>query len=151
MNLQSLKMHMIILMQNDLEAAITFYQKLGLPLKFHVEEKWAEFDIKGIKLGLAYIDAELPERRTGIVLEVDDARSWYAALREQGVEFVSEPVEAVHGIMVSIKDPGNNILDLYQPTPEKVQQMMQEMEREASCCGGKEECQCGGEGSCSCK
>jgi len=39
-----------------------------------------------------------------------------------------------------IKDPGNNILDLYQPTPEKVKAAVQkaahDAEKKEGCCGG---------------
>jgi len=32
--------------------------------------------------------------------------------------------------MCSFKDPGGNIFDLYQPTPEKVQEMVEKMKQE---------------------
>ena len=50
----------------------------------------------------------------------------YKTLKEEGVEFVNEPVEAPHGIMVGFKDPSGNVLDLYQPTPEKMKQFVEE-------------------------
>ena len=71
----------------------------------------------------------LPERRTGIILEVDDLHDWCKQQDEQGIT-CSEPVERLHGIMSSIKDPGNNILELYQPTPEKVQESAEKMKKE---------------------
>lgn len=142
-NMTVKRVNMLILMQPDLEAAVTFYSALGLVKKFHLKEKWAEFDVQGVSLGLCPISAtDLPDRRTGIVLEVEDLRKLHQELIDY-VQFMSEPVEAIHGLMVSFRDPGGNILDLYQPTSEKVQDMAKEMvEKEkkcgSSCCSKKE-------------
>ncbi len=132
---QTIKLNMIILMQHDLAHAVGFYKDLGLHLKFHISNKWAEFDIEGVKLGLAYANQELPERRTGIVLEIADLRAFYEEKKDE-VSFINEPVEAIHGIIVSFKDPGNNIIDLYQPTPEKVKEAVHKAAQEKSgkCC-----------------
>jgi len=118
------KVGMLILMEGDLEKAIEFYKKLDLSVAFHLEGKWAELNIGDVKLGLAPTDQELPDRHTGIILEVSDIKGTYEDLKGKGVEFVREPFEAVHGIMASMKDPGGNIINLYQPTPEKVEEMV---------------------------
>ena len=136
------RVSMLILMQPDLEAAVTFYSELGLVKKFHLKDKWAEFDVQGVSLGLCPIDAtDLPDRRTGIVLEVEDLRALHQELIDY-VQFLNEPVEAIHGLMVSFKDPGGNILDLYQPTPEKVRDLVKETVKkehtcDSSCCDQK--------------
>jgi len=122
-----IKVGMLILMENDLEKAITFYQSLGFPLAFHLKDKWAELIIGDVKLGLAPTTQPLPDRHTGIILEVADVKQAYGELLARGVTFIREPFEAVHGIMASVKDPGGNILDLYQPTPEKVREMAKKM------------------------
>lgn len=129
MTTQAPKISMFILMQNNLEQAIAFYLKLGYTLSFQIPNQWAEFDAHGIKLGLAYTDTDLPERRTGIILEIDDLHQWCKEQATQGIS-CGEPVERLHGIMSSIKDPGNNILELYQPTPEKVHQSAQNMQED---------------------
>ena len=123
----NIKVGMLILMENDLEKAIAFYQTLGFPLAFHLKEKWAELLIGTVKLGLAPTTQPLPDRHTGIILEVADVKNAYKELQEKGITFIREPFEAVHGIMTSIKDPGGNILDLYQPTPEKVREMVEKI------------------------
>lgn len=134
---QDIKLNMVILMQNDLTRAVAFYRDLGLSLAFHISHKWAEFDVHGVKLGLAETAQELPERRTGIVFEVNDLKSYYES-HKGDIHFLGEPVEAVHGVIASFKDPGNNILDLYQPTPEKVKEAVQKAARDAEmkdgCC-----------------
>lgn len=126
-----IKVGMLILMENDLEKAIEFYQKLGFPLVFHLKEKWAEMSIGDVKLGLAPTDQQLPDRHTGIILEIADVKKAYTELSEKGVTFIREPFEAVHGIMTSIKDPGGNIMDLYQPTPEKVNEVIEGLKKES--------------------
>jgi len=120
-----ISLHLVIIMQHDFEKAIAFYQNIGLELLFQVPNKWAEFDMQGVKLGFAKSEQELPERRTGIVLEVSDVRDLYERLQKEGVEFIHAPIDEPHGIMASFKDPGNNIIDIYQPTPEKLRESLE--------------------------
>lgn len=120
------KIAMVIVMENDLQAAVDFYKKLGLKLVFHVKDQWAEFKIGNLQIGLCPTTESVNLNRTGLVFEVEDINAFYEANKE-GLNFLDKPVEAAHGIMASIQDPSGNILDLYQPTPEKVQD---------GCCGG---------------
>jgi catechol 2,3-dioxygenase-like lactoylglutathione lyase family enzyme len=112
-------LHMVILMQQDLQAGIDFYTKLGLKLIFHIKDKWAEMKLGQVRFGLCPTGQLMDGHRTGLVLQVDDVRAFYEEHKES-ISFLNEPKEAVHGIMVSFKDPSGNILDVYQPTPEKV-------------------------------
>ena len=123
------KVNMIILFQPYIEKAIEFYTKLGLKLLFHIPNQWAEFQLGEVKIGLYQIDETLPERRPGIVFEVDDVQHMYDELQNE-VAFIGKPVEKPHGIMVSFKDPGGNILDLYQPTPEKLKAYLDSLKKE---------------------
>ncbi len=133
---------MVILLEKDLAGAVEFYKKLGLKLKFHLKGKWAEFELGNVKFGLCPTSQDLPDRRNGVVLEVEDMKKTFDQFKDS-VDFLSEPYEAVHGIMVSFKDPGGNVLDLYQPTPEKVAELAKNIKKEG-CCGGKgESCACG--------
>ena len=115
-----MKVGMLILIENDLEKAIEFYKTMGLKLNFQVKDKWAELELSGTRIGLVPTTQTLPDRRSGIVIEVKDLSQTYKDLKNKGLEFLNEPTTAVHGLMTSIKDPGGNILDFYQPTPEKV-------------------------------
>lgn len=122
-----IKLGMVVLMQQDLQKAVDFYKKLGLKEKFHLKGKWAEFDLGCVKFGLCPTDKDHGMIRTGIVLDTfKDLLQWYQELKEQGVEFLNEPVTAPHGIMVAFKDPGGNVIDLYQPTPEKLDEFVKE-------------------------
>jgi len=150
------KVHMLILMVPDkkFKECVEFYNKIGLNPKFHLQGKWAEFEKGNVLIGLCPTEQELPERRTGIVMEVEDLKKKHEAFKDT-VEFLGEPTEAVHGIMISIKDPGGNIFDLYQPTPEKVRDLAKKTAGQQCsknpCCGeGRPDCpeteSCCGEG-----
>lgn len=132
---------MIILLQKDLESASKFYQKLGLKLAFQLPNKWAEFTIGSIKLGLCPVRSEhVKTTRTGIVLNVDDLIKFYEK-HKNDITFVNEPVTKAHGIMISIKDPSGNMIDLYQPTPEKLDKAMKAGEDlTEKCCQAEKQC-----------
>lgn len=145
-----MKVGMLILLQPDLEKATAFYQSLGLPLKFHIKEKWAEFAIGDIKLCLCPISENLGDHHTGVVLEVPDLKAAHESLQAMGVEFINQPVEAVHGIMVSFKDPGGNIIDLYQPTPERLSEFVTKVANQENdgCCSSEQATSCCSEQGC---
>ena len=125
---KKMKLGMVITMHSDLEKSVEFYKMMGLKLNFHVKEKWAEFDLGGIKFGLCPTEQKYDNIRTGIVIEIEeDLVKFYEKMSAKGVIFVNEPEVAAHGVMVGFKDPCGNVLDLYQATPEKVEQMVKEV------------------------
>lgn len=130
------KIAMVIVMQNDLQAAADFYKKLGLTCIFHVPDRWAEFKINDLQIGLCPTDEKVQLNRTGIVFEVGDLAAFYEA-NNQAITFLDKPTEAAHGLMASIQDPSGNIIDLYQPTPEKIQELAEKLRKEDECCGAK--------------
>lgn len=129
---------MVILMEPSLEEAVAFYQKIGFKQLFHLKDRWAELISGDVRIGLCPTSHPPMDVRTGIVLEVADLKGFYDSMKDQ-VTFLQEPAEAVHGIMISIKDPGGNIIDLYQPTPEKVADLVKEKVKEDKddCCSSK--------------
>lgn len=131
---------MIVMMEHDLAAAVEFYKKLGFKLKFHIKEKWAEFELGDIKLGLCPTEDKPLPRRTGVVFEVADVQKIYDENKEW-INFLGNVHVAVHGVMVSVQDPGGNVVDFYQPTPEKVQELIKKTKQEDDgCCGSKDAC-----------
>lgn len=121
-----IKLGMVIFMQQDLAKAVEFYQKLGLKLNFHLPDRWAEFDLGCVKLGLCPMEQAQDNVRTGVVFEVvEDLIALHAKLVAEGITFVNEPVTAPHGVMIGVKDPGGNVFDLYQPTPEKMKEFVE--------------------------
>ncbi len=133
------KLAMMIVMENDLQAAVEFYQKLGLELVFHVPHRWAEFKINGLQIGLCPTEEKIALNRTGIVFEVADLKSFYEE-HKTSITFLDAPTDAQHGIMASIQDPSGNIIDLYQPTPEKVKELAEKLRAEDECCRGAQGC-----------
>ena len=131
------KIAMVIVMENDLPAAVDFYKKLGLTLVFHLENRWAEFKINDLQIGLCPTEEKIQLNRTGIVFEVGDLEAFYEAQKET-LNFLDKPTEAAHCIMASIQDPSGNIIDLYQPTPEKIRDLAEKMENGGSCCSQTE-------------
>ncbi len=126
-----IKLGMIILMQTDLEKAVEFYKKLGMKQKFHLEGKWAEFDLGCVKFGLCPTEQAQDNIRTGIVFEIlEDLIDLHKRLQAEGIIFVNEPVIAPHGVMVGVKDPSGNVFDLYQPTPEKFKDFVEKTKEE---------------------
>ena len=96
-------------------------------------------------MGLCPTVQKPSDRVTGIVLEVEDVKKFYETFQDT-IPFKSEPQEKVHGIMVSMQDPGGNIIDLYQPTPERVQNLVKEVvdrdQKECKNACNKATCQC---------
>lgn len=133
------KVAMVIIMQNDLQAAVDFYKKLGLTLVFHVSERWAEFKINDLQIGLCPTEEKVSINRTGIVFEIADLGTFYEAHKE-ALSFLDKPTEAAHGIMASIQDPSGNILDLYQPTPEILRRAQDDQGADACCKPEAESC-----------
>ena len=118
-----IKLGMVIFMQPDLAKAVEFYKKLGMTQTFYLEGKWAEFDLGCVKLGLCPTSQAQDNIATGTVFEVfEDLIALYKKLQADGVVFVNEPAIAPHGVMVAVKDPGGNVFDLYQPTPDKLKE-----------------------------
>lgn len=132
------RLSMIILMQQDIDKAVTFYQTLGCMLRFKLPGQWAELGLADITIGLCPTNQPSEPRRTGLVFAVDDVQVFYNAHKDT-LPFLNEPVIKTHGGMVSLQDPYGNIIDLYQATPEKVQEILKKDCNKNSCCKNKSE------------
>lgn len=122
-----IKLGMVITMHSDLDKSIEFYKMLGLKLNFHMKGQWAEFSLNGVKFGMCPTKEKYDNVRTGLVLEIEeDLMAFYEEFKKKGVAFVNEPQVAPHGVMVGLKDPCGNVLDLYQATPEKMKKFTEE-------------------------
>ena len=136
----NIKLSMVIILVHDLEKAKEFYQKIGCTQKFALKNHWAEMALGEIKIGLCPTSTLTENFRTGIVLETPNLPETYAKWTKLGVEFLNEPKTALHGIMASFKDPSGNIIDIYQPTPEKVLAMAEKIKENEECCKQAETC-----------
>jgi catechol 2,3-dioxygenase-like lactoylglutathione lyase family enzyme len=129
------KVAMVIIMTNDLAAATEFYKKLGLRLIFQVKDQWAEFVIDNLKVGICPTQEKIALHRTGIVFEMANLNDFYLT-HEDEFNFLDKPVQASHGMMASLQDPSGNIIDLYEPSLEKMKDLAQKLGIEDGCCGG---------------
>jgi catechol 2,3-dioxygenase-like lactoylglutathione lyase family enzyme len=137
------KLNMVIIMAHQFEETVAFYQKLGLVLKFHLKNQWAEFALGDVKVGICPTSTIEENKRTGIVLEVENLAQAHKSFSEQGIPFSGDLVQRIHGAMITMKDPSGNLIDLYQPTPEQVKDLVLKVAREESqrvCCGKKGNC-----------
>lgn len=102
---------------SDLARAAKFYREaLGLPQEIYSEEwKWAEFNCGNITLALNS-GVALPKEIAGgrIALAVDDVFSASAALKEQGVRFLTEPTDYSVCQAAVILDPDGNPVILHR-------------------------------------
>jgi predicted enzyme related to lactoylglutathione lyase len=137
------QIYMAVLQQSNLAAGIKFYEKLGLKLLFQQEGKWAEFGLGQVIIGLAASEVIEKGRYTGLVLKVADLKALAAELRDDGVEFVVEPQVATHGVMASFLDPSGNRIDLYEPTHQKVREVLEKEGKMCSDSGSDKDDACG--------
>ena len=145
------KLSMAILVANPFEETVAFYKKIGLEVVFHLKDKWAEVAVGPTRLGICPTSVPAEDRRTGLVLEVDDVRACHEQWQQAGVQFAHEVQESVHGIMASIKDPAGNIIDIYQPTPEKVRELAEKVAKQSCKKDGGQAGACGNEAGRCCK
>ncbi len=132
---QTCQLAMVILMVNDVEKAVTFYETLGAQKKCLFPKSWAELSLEGITIALCHTDQEQGQRRTGLVFAVKDLIAFHAE-HKATINFIEEPITKLHGIMSSLQDPSGNIIELYQATPDKVREFM-EKQKDAGCCKGE--------------
>lgn len=130
------QVYMAVLMQSDMAKAVEFYKKLGLELLFQLEGKWAEFALGQVKIGLSPAPEVQKGTYTGLILQTPDLKKLAEELKADGVEFIAGPEVATHGVMASFLDPSGNRLDLYEPTHEKVREVL---EKEGKLCRKSDE------------
>ncbi len=130
------QVYMVVLMQSDMAKAIEFYKKLGLELLFQLEGKWAEFALGQVKIGLSPAPEVQKGTYTGVILHTPDLNTLAEELKADGIEFIAGPEVATHGIMASFLDPSGNRLDLYQPTHEKVREVLEKEGKISGADGG---------------
>jgi predicted enzyme related to lactoylglutathione lyase len=97
---------------NNLDTAKEFYKnKLGLDIKFDFADK----GMTAFKVGdnePAIIVSNLQNATPEIWFTVDNVGQAYEALKQKGVEFLSEPFEIMTGFSVEFTDPFGNKLGL---------------------------------------
>jgi catechol 2,3-dioxygenase-like lactoylglutathione lyase family enzyme len=131
------RLAMVILMETDIEKAVAFYEAMGAHRKCLFPKSWAELTLDELTIALCHTESDQGQRRTGLVFAVEDLSGFYEK-HKHTAQFLEEPVTKLHGIMVSVQDPGGNIIELYQATPEKVREFM-EKNQDSGCCKQEKE------------
>jgi catechol 2,3-dioxygenase-like lactoylglutathione lyase family enzyme len=125
---------------SDLDRSVAFYERLGFEVAERIEEEGEEVErgvgVPGAKLRVAMLegpnsrlelieylqpsDGPAPHPNNGIgaahvCLEVEDVDAAVAELREQGIQFLTEPITHEAGIRwVYAKDPDGITAELLQ-------------------------------------
>jgi methylmalonyl-CoA/ethylmalonyl-CoA epimerase len=114
-----MKLGTVLLGVKDLERALGFYRDLlGFPVKFQGGEV-AFLDAGGPMIALRHVNdlgAFGDERRTELVMHVDDVQSSYEALRAKGITFDRAP-RVVMGDRwaTDFRDPDGHVLSIFGP------------------------------------
>ena len=99
----------------NMDEAIAFYENvLGLELKRHDGDRWAEFDVGGVKLALTNAKDDSGRPFNGhVAFRVTDVREW---ARENTQHLADVDVESgPHEDTVSISGPGGHTIIVYSP------------------------------------
>lgn len=120
--------HTLIFPQHDLEKGVSFYELLGARCTLFQESGWAELIISNVKIALCKIDEPMT-RFTGAVFALQQLDSCSAKLKKAGYT-VSEQTSTALGPVVSVTDPGGNILELIKAAP-----IVGQEEIIGGCCG----------------
>ena len=125
---------------SDLDRSVAFYERLGFEVAERIEEEGEEVErgvgVPGAKLRVAMLegpssrlelieylqpsDGPAPHPNNGIgaahvCVEVEDVDAAVAELREQGIEFLTDPISHEAGIRwVYAKDPDGITAELLQ-------------------------------------
>lgn len=117
--LLGMKVSHVMLGVSDIERSVTFYRdKLGFALQNRFES-FAFFDGGGITLALSGDIWNYAGKTAGamqVVLDVENVKASYAALKDKGVEFVNEP-RNVNGRdwAANFRDPDGHLLSIFGP------------------------------------
>jgi len=106
----------IMLGVGHLESSLAFYRdKLGLETRMKLNDV-ALLDTGGVTLGLIVRKPLPPVGGAEIVFQVGEVRAAYAALRAQGVAFVSEPHQVTPTDWAAhFKDVDGHLLSIFGP------------------------------------
>lgn len=102
---------------SDVPRARRFYEHtLGLKVDSNWEEKWVEYDVKGVAFA---VTSWLPENKPGVpgaalAFEVDNLDAMVASLKAGGVKFMKEICATPVCRMAVVADPDGNQVILHQ-------------------------------------
>jgi lactoylglutathione lyase len=114
-----MEIRLLVIRTSEMARLADFYALLGLTFEYHKHGRspyhYAAsvgstiLEIYPLAKGQMEADKEL---RVGFAL--DDFENSMTALKDKGVEFVSEPMQTDYGFMAIIKDPDGRRIELYK-------------------------------------
>jgi tRNA-Thr(GGU) m(6)t(6)A37 methyltransferase TsaA len=113
---------------DDVDAAISFYERLGFELVMHPAPPFAMLSRGELRLVLSAPNpmggggqpmpdgtAQSPGGWNRFAVEVDDLDALVARLRESGARFRNDIVTGVGGKQILLEDPSGNPVELFEP------------------------------------
>lgn len=110
------RLNLLVIRSEEPARSVRFYELLGLRFQKEQHGKgpvhWAaEFGELVMEIYPAQSLAEV-ERSTRLGFDIDDVRSVFASLRDQGVEVVSDLKQTQWGLRAVVKDPDGRSVEL---------------------------------------
>ena len=113
----------IALIVEDVDKTADFYkEKLGMKTndELTVSGQFAIFQTEGgamfaLQKAIETKDGATVDQSIAVALAVDDADSFYAELKEKGVELLDEPNDMPYGRTFLMRAPGGQVLRIYKP------------------------------------
>ncbi|MFA5891477.1 MAG: VOC family protein [Actinomycetota bacterium] len=104
----------------NMSESLEFYRDvLGLDLKVHYGDDWAEFNVGDTVLAVHGARGGVSAAMGAtVVFEVDDIEITMRALAGRGVEFLGGITDVPYlGRFASFRDPDGNVLQIFEPGP----------------------------------
>ena len=109
----------IIFTVGDLNTAVSFYEKLGFPVKFRLDAldicvMSIGFELPGLVLKRAdnFVPAS-KEETARFWVEVPDTQKSLLELKKIGIKPIREPLNLPTGLLVEVATPGETLWDLW--------------------------------------
>ena len=89
-----MKLNQVTVTVDDIQAALTFYQKLGFTLIVHTHERYARFEIgEGETTFSLHLGVRPGENGPALYFEVDDVDEEVRRLKDAGIKFETAPTD----------------------------------------------------------
>lgn len=112
-----MKLKQVYLTANEPEGLASFYETLGMSIRFADSGKWVQFSSEKVAFCIAAPteSASSPSRGAVLVYETEDLEAMIAKARAAGAE-VSDDIRDIgsHGRAVQVRDSYGNVIQFYQ-------------------------------------
>ncbi|RFB05024.1 VOC family protein [Parvularcula marina] len=110
-----MKLNQVTVTVDNMDAAIAFYERLGMTLIVHTHERYARFELPGGETFSLHLGDRPGTDGPALYFEVENVDTEYDRLRRAGIEFDTEPVtQSWLWREAWFSDPAGNRLCLYR-------------------------------------